>query len=277
MRGSTIRRIRLDKCIKAKDLYKDVMTKAHYIQFEKNLVDISSSKFFEIVDRLNMSFEEIEFIEETYNVKNSVKIWREYAYANNLRDVKSLEEIANKYEGSYDYRSRVIAYLSKITSQNIRNLTIDTKYSDFIVLYLTQIDVWSLDEISIFTASFYLFNINAQRNLMGICFKHMNKYLNWKNYRERMMNLLSNYVCYCYLNKRVDEGDSWLEELIKIPIDTSTVYQGYYCELCKEVYNHIHTKTANRSNIIAMDHQIKLLLGKSTLLEEFDKICSEYV
>lgn len=276
MIGSTIREIRIGKRMQAKDLYLDIMTKTNYVRFEKNHVDISANKLMHIISRLNMTFEEVLFIQHTYSTDTNTLLWKQYAGANNVRDIRTLKDLANKNKDSSDMRTKIIGCLCDITVQSLQEEPINQKSATLIVSYLSNIDLWTLDEISIFTSSFYLFNDIAQSNLMELCMKSMDKYKLWSNYLERILNLLTNYIYHCYWYQRIEEGDHWLNILNEKRLNTSTIYQGFYRELCNQIYNLIHTKKYDRNRLVILDNQIKELLGSSTLLKEFDNILNQY-
>lgn len=252
------------------------MTKSNYVRFEQNLVDIGASKLLQIVSRLNISLEELKFIDEDYQVTQETRLWRCYAIANNFKDVETLLEIYQKNKHSSDKRSQVISALCKITIQNLNSQSIDVILKQQIIDYLSSIDLWTLDEISIFTASYYLFNEQAQSNLMMLCYQGMKKYQLWPNFKERILNLLNNYVYYCYLHQRIEEADYWLIKLNTIAVDTTTIYQSYFRILCNDIANFLHLKQDNRAKMVSMDDQLRMLLGQSTLLAAYDMVVGKY-
>lgn len=151
--GPLFREFRLNKHLKLNQTADGIVTTQFLRKFEKNESDISTSKFFELLQRINVSVEEFSFqyfqniniitidklerqIDEA-KIKNSKHLWEKLLIESQER-LKNSEGLQNKFNYYLDTIIHIHCNLSINT-----NYTIDDKS---IITYLESIETWGKTE-----------------------------------------------------------------------------------------------------------------------------------
>lgn len=221
--GKLIRELRLNKKILAKDLYRNILTRAAVVKFEKGDSDTSSEKLFEILNRLNITLEEFFYLyfKKSYGDKMNLSP-SEYMVAFYNRDLKMLEKISELSEIQY-LKSGNIRYLhNKIISNTLMDSIMNKEHyssesdTEIIKSYLINCDYWGYYELTLFinTLSFY------SDEFIDITYKktraHLNTYNKLIRYRNEISILLLNILEKNFRSGNFTSAKSYYNELKKI-------------------------------------------------------------
>lgn len=159
MYGPTIRKIRLEKKIRANEVYLGVVSKSFYYNFEKGNNDITSDKFLLILDNLELSLAEFLYIHNDYKLLPNQSIYREILSLYKNLDTKSLEHLHTIYLNLKNSSSRTeqlyasLAYSLVYTTYNYKDETPTLPLKE----YLSYVKTWTLFELEIFENSMAIF------------------------------------------------------------------------------------------------------------------------
>lgn len=74
----TIKSIRISNNISQKELISDLLSQSNYSKYEKGYIDISSSSFKCILNNLNISLDEVDFIHNDYRYSERKSIFNDF-------------------------------------------------------------------------------------------------------------------------------------------------------------------------------------------------------
>lgn len=237
--GLMARSIRLSNGFSQKEIYTGIVSKSFAISFEKGKVMLNHYDFLQVLERLCVSLQEFEFVRGGYCNSDSVSLWKSFALAANSKNRRQLKALYEQHRTDKSDYSKVIAYLahsilssfpSPIPEPSSRS---SHKESRFLMDYLMKKESWMLEEINLFSSYYYLFDADTQRLFIQSCYTSLQRYAEYPHYEERMYNLLSNYISYCYTQHRREEGDQWLLQLRALPKNTAYMHQMIHAKLCE--------------------------------------------
>ena len=244
--GIIIRGIRLSKGYSQKEIYTGIVSKSFAISFEQGRVVLALFDFMQVLERLSLSWNEFDFIARGYQNAQGLSLWRRFALAANSKDKPELEQLYRQNRSHSSDFPKVIAGLSRAF---LHNLTVASanpvppctpEETKFLTQYLLMKESWTLEETNLFTSVYFLFEPEAQRMLIDLCYRSLIRYRDYTGYEERIYNLLTNYISHCYLSGSIIEGDRWLERLRELPRNTYFMHQLLNAKLCEALHCAAH-------------------------------------
>ena len=202
--GKTIKQLRLDKKISSQSLYTGLLSRQARSNFEKGDSDTTVSKFFILLDRLNISLDEFYVI---HTQKESVEfhLFTDIASVYYKKDIEGLILLINKLSKEYEKTNNIKYYHYKIMVENmLRILKNESPSKDFEQLsnYLLNCDSWGYYEIMLFSNSINYFS----QDLIDIVFKRSKSIITnfriLRRYRNEYAMLLLNII-----NKNILESN----------------------------------------------------------------------
>lgn len=194
--GVIIKEFRISKKIKSETLYKDLLSRQARSNFEKGYSDTTVSKFFIMLNRLNISLEEF-YVASTQNEDAELHLFHNIAPVFYSKDKKGLNSLIEKLEGEYQKTNNVKYLHYKIMAQNVLStLNNEPQSAEFEVLrnYLINCDSWGYYEIMLFSNSLNYFS----QELIDIVFKQvqntLKKYYMMQRYKNEYSMLLLNII-----------------------------------------------------------------------------------
>ncbi|EUJ28181.1 helix-turn-helix domain-containing protein [Listeria cornellensis] len=100
--GETIKKIRKDKNFTQKELSEGILTRSHLSQIETNNYYPSYDKFFLLLNRLNVVFEEFLFVQNDQKMLFNQQIRSEISEAANMDDTEKLKNLAVTAKDLYE-------------------------------------------------------------------------------------------------------------------------------------------------------------------------------
>ena len=221
--GETIRNIRLSKGIKSIELYKSILTKQAAIRFENGLSDTTVSKFFQILERLNITLEEYE---ATYKEENNLDFYFINRYINLFykKDTQSLsklqaeafEKYNKKQLEKYNHYVSLIELLINYLNQDKTN----EKARAVIADYLMRCESWGYYEITLFINTIPHLSGDFIDSVYGRVKKKMQTHSNILRYRNEKAILLFNIIEKKLVNGENNNLQFYMNELYLLKEDT---------------------------------------------------------
>lgn len=196
--GNFIRELRIAKNYSLEELSKGIMTKSFLSKVERGKSDLTSENLFKIIDRLNVTFHELNHFHSTSQDNNQADFLTEFQYARKNNNKFLMKKLAEK-ETELFITSRNVRHLhnSIILEQRINqieNKSFDTSKTEKIIQYLLSIDEWTYYEITVFSNSMFFFNIEQINFFSNLVLKKTEKISNYLIYKYEIHILLTNII-----------------------------------------------------------------------------------
>ena len=144
--GKLVRAIRLNKKLKAKDVYTDILTRPASIRFERGESDTTTEKLFLILQRLNISLDEFYFLYYSSQENPLFQILEELVRVHKLSDGESLLILERGFSAQYEKTSYLgylhYACIARLLATTYVELPYPKKQVEIILDYLFQIQSW---------------------------------------------------------------------------------------------------------------------------------------
>ncbi|MEO3944230.1 hypothetical protein [Gorillibacterium sp. CAU 1737] len=254
--GVTVRSIRLSKGIPQKQIYTGIVAKSFAISFEQGRSMLNLHDFIQVLERVGVSWNEFDFIQRGYRNSEHTSLWRQFAEAANNRNSRTLDRLYREHRDDRADFGRVVAYLARAFQHE---QTADSEApcapcseaeKRFLTRYLLDKESWSLEETNLFTSFYYLFEEEAQSELIRICYRSLLRYEEYPGYLERIYNLLTNYTSSCYEKGKRAEGDEWLQCIRELPHSKAYLHQMLNAKLCEALHHAAHGRVAEGSKLV---------------------------
>lgn len=194
--GETIKKIRTDKNLTQAQLSEGIMARNHLSQVENNNYFPAYDKFFSLINRLNINFEEFLYIQDDQKTLFSRKIPSQISQAASFNNSEQLYSLATEANELYEQTGNITYYHSTLICKALiaynLDLTITQEMIEHVTPikeYLFKIDNWYLYELKLFNNIIYaltleealLFSRTSLKKL-DICkdfleFQHIEQYI----------------------------------------------------------------------------------------------------
>lgn len=247
--GITIKEIRLSKKLSQKEVYEGVVSRSFYAKFEKGIYSIDAKKFNDILERLNINFEEFLFFHNKNNIKESnleVRNIMNIYHGFNSKTIDELKEIYLTYRSSDLINEKLISSTAYALIYSLKP-SIDTKPLMYLKEYLYTCDFFLITDLEILISSFFIFWDDDGENIQLLLHKVI-KSINilWNTYPDKLENLIGalyvNYIQYLLFNDKKDDAynlGSFFKETFtveKISLKTNLYFDFFECLLNKNLH-----------------------------------------
>lgn len=282
--GELIKELRLSKNILSKNLYNKILSRPSIVKFENGESDTSTDKLLKIVDRLNMSLEEIYYIYSQKNdLDNPFLTTSDYMLAFYKRDLKKLKELSDLYKSKYIEESNVkYRHYQAIVNLLIYSLEKNGRYEDdFEVIknYLVKCDSWGYYELTLFNNSLSFFS----NELIDTVYQKSKKKLSNYNFLVRYKNensiLILNILEKKILEKNILSAKTYFQDLKSLKDNTlDNMYLQTMIKFFGEVLNFIDGDSSKEKEIIKIVDFFEFLNmeHKGIQCEQFFEIVKTY-
>ena len=191
------------------------MSRSTYTRFAEGKTHISVNLFMNIIDRLNLSLGEFDYIKNGY--RNTLL----YQFNRNAMkdvlngDIKSLLLISdelypninknnNQYNKYFNLYCAINILINEIRAKHgkLSNSALKHKNKPFVISlknYLLKRYTWTRYEMVLFNDIYFIFNVNIVNIFVKRTIKNLRKYNHFQNYENEGFRLLINITIY-YLN-----------------------------------------------------------------------------
>ncbi|WP_107942082.1 helix-turn-helix domain-containing protein [Metasolibacillus fluoroglycofenilyticus] len=227
--GQTIRKIRLSKKISSEALYGGLLSRQARSKFEKGESDTTVSKFFMLLDRLNLSLDEF-YVALTQKESVEFHLFSNIALTFYKKDIDGLKLLIKKLNNEHERTNNIKYQHYEIMVQNMLNILEGKPQSiEFAKLsdYLANCDSWGYYEIMLFSNSIDYFT----KELINIVFKRVKntivKFQLLRRYRNEYSMLLLNIINKGLLDFDFSFALKYFEEyeLLAEPLQNDMYYQ----------------------------------------------------
>lgn len=217
--GNVIRTIREAKGYTQKFVSDHIVRQSTYSKIERGEIEPSASKFFALLDRIEMSVEEFLFIQNEYAHSEKGSIIQQFVDIsyNDPSALAQLQKKANQYaEDHEDILLHDIALICEALIQFAKSDNIQTAREKVAPVWdrLEAFDQWFLTELYLVNSILYLFPTESAIPITQRAVEELKKYQGFKKSGRLRFNFQFNLVYLLLHNKEFNSALHLLEELI---------------------------------------------------------------
>ncbi|RQW66122.1 Rgg/GadR/MutR family transcriptional regulator [Listeria sp. SHR_NRA_18] len=281
--GETIRKIRKDKNFTQKELSEGILTRSHLSQIETNNYYPSYDKFFLLLNRLNVIFEEFLFVQNDQKMLFNQQIRSEISEAANLNDTEKLKNLAVTANDLYDKTDNITYYhymliCKALISYNISH-TVNDEMIEFVTPikeYLFGMDNWYLYELKLFNNIIYALTVEEALLFARTSLKRLGNFQYFLEFRHIEQHIYTNLSTLCLEHRDFQAAKNFAE----IAIEKSTKYTLVYEKVCSELNHAIAIinlgEDGNAYEVIRKNMLIIEYLEFDNLHEHFSSFLKKY-
>lgn len=223
--GKTIRKIREEKGYTMQQLSDGILSTSFLSKFERGNSDISISYFFQILERLSLSYDEFLFVHNDFKLDNFETFFdsAEQAYVNrNLSKLQTLKEVQmDKWRTTKIAAYRCNTLVLDVLIGILRDEFIDSEKEEieFLFDYLFQVEVWGYYELRLYNTTMFLMPPETVLTLSETAVEKSVYLRKLAKVNQIIIYILLNTLTYLIRhNKYLREYEFFLDYLDNIPI-----------------------------------------------------------
>ncbi|EME8110070.1 helix-turn-helix domain-containing protein [Enterococcus faecium] len=219
--GLTIRKIRVEKGLTQKEVCKGIVTMSYYSRIERNISEPTISVFLEILQRLNISFDEFMFIHLNYKESSSDFWWYRLSDLYHSGNIEELQKINTILETSSN--KNVLQYIVQLCITRLRGNIPEPNENMPIVNKLMTMDLWTSEEIKIFISIMDILPLETVTVIVNRILKKRTLYSKSKGFHSPYNKILINSTLLCIDASQFSKAKKYLIEYQK-SLDTRDFY-----------------------------------------------------
>ena len=277
--GSTVRNIRIDKGYSQDYLTHSEMTQSAYSKFELHSREIRFGVLEKIVEKLELSFEELLFVKNDYNYSNRDRIANDF-FNTNFNHTETLNHILVDAKA---FLKNEEDYLIQDIHNICEALILSNKTNSFIEATSIVSPIWErlskrnslyVTDILLLNSILFVFPIADVLEIRKFIFRSIDRYHNFRNIERIKINILLNSTLLLLKDEQIDRALLDLDELIVLckkhaaylQLAVSYVRKG----ICLNLMNQDGDTWIDKGkNILLALEQNSLLLGIEKEIERF--------
>lgn len=228
MIGPIIGDLRKQKKIKSSYVYNGIMSRTASSKFERGISDTTTAKFFIILERLNITLEEVYYL--LYKQENKdFLIINNYIDAFYKNDMKKLYDLKNSTYKEY-LETHVIKYLHyHAVISLLINLKLgeelDEEKLNIIRKYLLECESWGYYEIILFTNTMEFYSMEIIDIVYRRCNSYLLEYKGSRRYKNEQAIFILNILEITVRNNNIERTQYYLKQFKQI---TSSLLDNIY-------------------------------------------------
>jgi len=252
--GKIIKKIRISKKLKTKNVYNNILSRPAISKFEKGLSDTASTKIFQILNNLNISLDEFHFIYNNYNSGDDYDFFSKYTQYFYQNDVENLKDLKNRLKQKYEVTNQIKLFhysvLTDLTISYILNEQPNLKSLETLKGYLLNCEEWTYYEIVLFTNSLDFFSEEQILLLYKRTKSKLEHFKMLRKYNNEIFSLLSNILVVFIKKNNINKARFFYEELKNNTFETiNTMYEKTMMIFFKELITIMSSKNYTNKNI----------------------------
>lgn len=195
--SNTIKQIRICNNMSQKETINGQLSQSNYSKFEKGKIDISAPAFVYILNNLNVSLDELEFIHNNYSYSERKSILHDF-FDISVNNKALLKDIMERCEHYLVKESDI--YIEEIILICEALILLHDTY-DFFAARLKVEKVWNrlsnkdqlfINDIFLINSIFFIFPIETAKETLLFVEKSIKKYKNFQNVKKLIVNIKLN-------------------------------------------------------------------------------------
>ncbi|MBC1499693.1 helix-turn-helix domain-containing protein [Listeria weihenstephanensis] len=238
--GETIKKIRKDKNFTQKELSEGILTRSHLSQIETNNYYPSYDKFFLLLNRLNIVFEEFLFVQNDQKMLFNQHIRSQIGEAANMDDTEKLKDLAITAKDLYEKTENITYYHYMLICNALISYSISHVVNDDMIQFVTPIkeylfgmDNWYLYELKLFNNIIYALTVDEALLFSRTSLRRLANFQYFLEFQHIEQNIYTNLSTLCLEHKNFKAAKNFAETAI----EKAKKYMLVYEKVCSEL-NH---------------------------------------
>ncbi|MBC1457009.1 helix-turn-helix domain-containing protein [Listeria newyorkensis] len=238
--GETIKKIRKDKNFTQKELSEGILTRSHLSQIETNNYYPSYDKFFLLLNRLNIVFEEFLFVQNDQKMLFNQHIRSQISEAANMDDTEKLKNLAVTAKDLYEKTENITYYHYMLICKALISYSISHVVNDDMIQFVTPIkeylfgmDNWYLYELKLFNNIIYALTVDEALLFSRTSLRRLANFQYFLEFQHIEQNIYTNLSTLCLEHKNFQAAKNFAETAI----EKAKKYMLVYEKVCSEL-NH---------------------------------------
>ena len=232
--GVAFSKIRYEKKISVKDIVRNnKLSESQYYRFVKQESDIGITKFLNLLENLNVQFEEFIYLlpESKNDLQHSMMTISE---AFNRQDHEKLKELESAFSTTY------LAIKKRIT----RDFSTPPRVHH-VIEYLQNVDNWHHYELVLFSNTFFAFDLADTLSLLLIAKKKSEALKDYHPYIKESIRLYSNIAIHLLEMKNFKLALVAIKELEQIEVGEEHIYEKILLKFWKQLSIYIQNPSTD--------------------------------
>lgn len=241
--GSTLKKIRIEKGIKQKDICEGIITLSYYSRIERNISEPSIYVFVRILNKLSISFDEFMFIHNNYQEPVNQQMWTyisDLYHSGNAYLLNQVKEEINMKAS--DKEQQILLDIIDMFLFRLGETTNEVPDSQLIVKRLMEIENWTSYEVKLFTTVMDALPIDTLIIIVNHLLKKRTIYMTSKGYNSPYNKILINVTLLCLNANYINEAKIYLCE-IKKNLEVRDFYGRSFYRYLDGIFNYLTGKT----------------------------------
>lgn len=220
MYGKIVQKMRTSKNITLKEAAGEALSVSQLSRFENNKTMIPVGNFFDVLENLNVTIEEFEYVRQEKETNQAEEILFQIEEYNNKKDLEELRnlitEIKQKSPTPYSWEQFLIYFIKCILAIYEEE---KTQAYQPVLDYLMQVENWGEMELKLYALFGFAFDVETTHFLMRTALKRSQQYLQIPSTSGLLYAILTNSFSTFLTYDRLD----YAEESIQL-------FDEYYAE-----------------------------------------------
>ncbi|EAC2247093.1 helix-turn-helix domain-containing protein [Listeria welshimeri] len=286
--GMTIKEIRVSKNIKQEEIYKDLISRNVLWQIENDKIRTNYEVLKEILNRLNISFDEFLYIQNNFESTPLQQLENRYNSIYTSIEIDVLINLQKDIDAYLEYHSShpLLIDLKKclnaiIAIEKEDNFAKATAIVSPIWDRISKQNDWYWEDIQIMSHIFYMFEQETALNICKELFNKLNNYRNFKNADRLEISTLLNISTMLLDKGKLNESEQYINKCIVLAEENKYFIQWAYALGTKGI---LKTMTNNKNegqkllnqsiNILETINQHNL---SKAIQIDYNKYCKKHI
>lgn len=238
--GSFFRQLRMNKNLSISSLADEHISKGMISKFERDESDISVSRFFHLLEKIQVRSAEFDLTRNRYHPTGFESLLKEVQKCTLSENYGQLEKLANKEYSLWQQSKEIPSYLNyvmllSIVSENKKE-KVDTIHLNFLTDYLFKCENWGLYELILYTNTMSVLSIDT---ILAFSKSLPQKILLLKDSPTLLntaINAIINTLILCIEHSKTEEGFFFIKVLDDFSISEIMIFERMLFHVYKGVF-----------------------------------------
>ena len=221
--------LRKDKNIKIEEAIGNSMSRASFNRYINGKTDLYTSHFLELLEKLHVSLEEIEFMCNGYTDNVEKQLMKELKHAFEDQNIHELNFILQHCRNEYALDKNVLyshlASLTEVLLARLEHKNIDLKENE-LYKYLVKTETWTRYELVMFNNSMFYFDAEALKQILPKAINKLAYYKEINPYANEGFRLLINAIIAFISKNEIHQALIYIRILEKHPLNEDQAYEA---------------------------------------------------
>lgn len=270
--GSFFRQLRVNKNLSISSLADEYISKGMISKFERNESDISVSRFFHLLEKIQVRPAEFDLAKNKYHSTGFEILLKDIQKHTISENYDQLKKLAEKEHALWQQHKQVPSYLNYVMLLAILSESqkekIEQKHLDFLINYLFKCENWGLYELILYANSMSVLPIDT---ILAFSKSLPQKILLFKdstNLLNTAINAIINTLILCIEHGKTKEGLFFIDVLDDFPISEVMIFERMLFHVYKGIFFAKFTAEKEYGSQLIQDSlQILKLAGSNNLYD----------